>query len=84
MENGALVQVSVRVFWFSAVIIVQSIEDLWWTKRRSDKFSPRTPVVLCHCYSLHVRFMVVGESEVGQIFPCHGHSTSTPYPPPSA
>jgi hypothetical protein len=29
MENGALVQVSVRVFWFSAVIIVQSIEDLW-------------------------------------------------------
>jgi hypothetical protein len=29
MENGALIHVSVRVFWLSAVIVVQSIEDLW-------------------------------------------------------
>ena len=37
MEKGALVQVSVRLFWLSAVTVVQSIGDWWWTKRRSDK-----------------------------------------------
>lgn len=47
MEKCLLVQVSVWVFWLSAVTVFQSIGDLWWTKRRSDKlFSPCTPVFL--------------------------------------
>jgi hypothetical protein len=51
MEKCALVQVSVWVFWPSAVTMVQSIGDLWRTKRRSDILLSMYSGLLCQLFT---------------------------------